>query len=161
MRALRRLLLAGISLLLVITPAVASDAFQKSVAVAESFVPIGLLLAQGTDTPLEIAAFGGAVLLQTVPNVAMFMAERAGRADLTRALRWTNFGIDCALGAGALGVGVALLAGAFGSEADLRMLGGLYLSLAVPIGVAAFADSVPYDLEATRSPAPAAASEAP
>lgn len=112
MTGTRRLIRAALFSLLVLTAplAAASDTFQRSVAVAQAFVPMGLLLAQGTDTPLEIAAFGGAALLQSAPNVLMLMAERAAMPQLTRTLRLVNFGIDCAIGAGALGAGVAAYA---------------------------------------------------
>ena len=123
------------------------DTFQKSISVAESFVSLGLLFVQGTDTPLELAAFAGTFALQTVPNIMMLLGERAGAPQFTRIMRWTNFGVDCAIGAGAIGVGIAYLAGAFGPGADLRMLGGLYLALSIPAAVAAYADTVPYAVE--------------
>ena len=142
--------LVVIALVVLVLPAPVSaspDAFQRTVATTETFMPLGLLLIQGTDTPLELAAFAGSLVLQTAPNVIMLLAEQRDLARATTVLRWTNFGIDCAIGAGALGVGIAYLAGAFGPGADLRMLGGLYLALSIPAAVAAFADTVPYAVE--------------
>ena len=130
------------------------DAFQKVVAVSEAFVPLVLLLAQGTDTPLEVGAFAGSVILQTIPNAMMVLAEGADLGQLTRIMRWINFGLDCGIAVGALGIGTAYFTGAFGAGADLRMTGGLYLALSIPAAVAAYADSIPYAIEpaAARQP---------
>ncbi|MCK4515274.1 MAG: hypothetical protein KAU31_08450, partial [Spirochaetaceae bacterium] len=60
---------------LAVIPAVASDRVQRTVAIAESFVPLAFLLMQGTDTPFELAVVGGSVVLHTVPNTLMLIGE--------------------------------------------------------------------------------------
>jgi hypothetical protein len=137
----------------VATPsAFTADRIQRSVAVVEAFVPVALLLMQGTDTPFELGVLGGSVLLQTVPNVLMLIGESTERAEFTRIVRWANFGIDSGIAAGLFGVGIAYLAGAFGPDPDVRSRGGYYLALSLPAGVAAFVDFLPYTVESrTRS----------
>lgn len=135
-----------------VSPASASDRIQRTVSVVESLVPLALLLAQGTDNPFELAVVGGGVVLLTVPNVLMLIGEATARANLTRITRWANFGIDSAVAAGLLGVGVAYLAGAFGPQADLRAKGGIYLALSIPAAVAAFVDFLPYSVELVAGP---------
>lgn len=111
-------------ILLLATPQLmSSERLQRSVAAVEALVPLALLLAQGTDTPFELAVVGGSVLLQTVPNVLMLVGEATARPQFTRITRWTNFGIDSAIAGGLFGVGIAYLAGAFGQEADIRAQG--------------------------------------
>ena len=142
-------------LVLAISPVIAADRVGRTVSVAEAFVPLALLLMQGTDTPFELAVVGGSVVLHTVPNALMLIGEATGRAELTRIMRWANFGIDSAMATGLLGVGIAHLAGAFGPEADLRAQGGVYLALSIPAAVAAFVDFLPYSVEAEARPADA------
>jgi len=150
--AARAIFLIVTLLLLAICPVIASDRVQRTVSTVESFVPLALLLTQGADTQFELAVVGASLGLQTVPNVLMLIGEATGRAELTRITRWANFGIDSAVAAGLVGVGIAYLAGAFGTEADLRSQGGVYLALSIPAAVAAFADFVPYTVEsAARS----------
>ena len=150
-RPLQLLLLILLIGLPALRNAFSADRIQRSVAAAEAFVPVALLLTQGTETPLELGVLGGSVLLQTVPNVLMLIGESAARSELTRIVRWLNFGIDSGLAAGLLGVGIAYLAGAFGPEADVRSRGGFYLALSLPAGVAAFVDFLPYSIEPRRS----------
>ncbi len=138
-----------------VIPAVASERVQRTVSIAESFIPLAFLLVQGTDTPFELAVVGGSVVLHTVPNALMLIGEATGRAELTRITRWANFGIDSAMAGGLLGVGIAYLAGAFGPEADLRAQGGIYLALSIPAAVAAFVDFLPYSVESAARPADA------
>ncbi len=140
-------------LVLAISPVIAADRVGRTVSVAEAFVPLALLLMQGTDTPFELAVVGGSVVLHTVPNALMLIGEATGRAELTRITRWANFGIDSAMATGLLGVGIAHLAGAFGPEADLRAQGGVYLALSIPAAVAAFVDFLPYSVESAGRPA--------
>ncbi|MBU8912657.1 MAG: hypothetical protein KOO61_01455 [Spirochaetales bacterium] len=149
----RKTLLFLTLLVFVIYPAIASERVQRTVSAAESFLPLAFLLIQGTDTPFELAVVGGSVMLQTVPNVLMLIAEATERPELTRITRWANFGIDSAIATGLLGVGIAYFAGAFGPEADLRARGGLYLALSIPAGVAAFVDFLPYSVESAGRPA--------
>ena len=125
-----------------------ADRINRSVAAAEAFVPAALLLFQGTDTPFELAVFGGSVALQTIPNVVMLIGEASGRPGLTRWSRWINFGIDAGLTGGLIGVGIAHFAGAFGQASDVRSLGAYYLALSLPAAIAAFADFFPFSVEA-------------
>lgn len=133
-------------------PVVASETLQRSVAVAESLIPVALLGLQGTDTPFEYSMFLLSAGLQTAPNVLMLYAESSGRSDLTRISRWVNFGVDSALAAGLFGVGIAYLAGAFGAETDTRSRGGFYLAMSIPAAVAAYVDFLPYSVEGPADP---------
>ncbi len=151
--ALRAALLIFTLLAFVIFPAIAADRVQRTVSIVESFVPLALLLMQGTDSAFELAVAGGSVVLHTVPNVVMLIGEATARAELTRLTRWANFGIDSATAVGLFGVGIAYLAGAFGPEADLRAQGGIYLALSIPAAVAAYADFLPYSIESAGRPA--------
>ncbi len=149
----RTALLIFTLLVFVIMPAIAADRIQRTVSIAESFVPLALLLMQGTDTTFELAVVGGSMVLHTIPNVLMLIGEATARAELTRLTRWANFGIDGATALGLFGVGIAYLAGAFGPEADLRAQGGIYLALSIPAAVAAFVDFLPYSVESATRPA--------
>lgn len=141
--------------MLVLSPSlVAFEQVQKSIAFAESFVPLVLLLGQGADDPFELAVFASGVALYSAPNALMLYAEETGRPSLTRVMRWVNFGVDAASAAGLLGFGVAYLAGAFGPGPDTRSRGGAYLALSIPAGIAAFADFFPYSVEHEESTPP-------
>jgi len=130
-----------------------SDGLQRTIAVAETTLPLAFLGLQGTDTTFDYAVFLASIGLNTVPNVVMLVGEATGRSSLTRYSRWFNFGVDAAAAAGLLGVGIAYLAGAFGDGADTRGRGALYLGMSIPAGVAAFSDFLPYAVEANASPA--------
>lgn len=125
----------------------AADRIQRSIAAIEAFTPVAFLLTQGTETPFELLVFGASVGLHTIPNTVLLLGEASGRAKLTRTVRWINFGIDAATAAGLVGVGITYLSGGFGPAADLRLLGGAYLALSLPAGIAAFADFLPYSIE--------------
>lgn len=139
----------------------AADRVQRSIAAAEALTPVAFLLTQGTGTPFELLVFGASVGLHSIPNAMLLLGEASGRAKLTRTMRWINFGIDAATAVGLVGVGITYLAGGFGPAADLRSLGGAYLALSLPAGIAAFADFLPYSLEAglPAGEAPAAPAE--
>jgi hypothetical protein len=149
-----RRLLAAVVLVLLLLPAgpvSGDDSVSRAVATVEAFVPLAFLVAQGTDTGFEFAVFSASVGLHTVPNVLMLYAERTERPQLTAATRWFNFGVDSATAAGLLGAGIAYLAGAFGPESDTRSRGGVYLALAIPAAVAAYADFLPLAVGFRRS----------
>jgi hypothetical protein len=157
-RTLHVLVLVALIFFLTIPSAFSADRIQRSVAVAEAFVPVALLITQGTDTPFELGVFGASVVLQSVPNVLMLIGESTMRPELTRIARWANFGIDSSIAAGLFGVGIAYLAGAFGPDADIRSRGGFYLALSLPAAVAAFVDFLPYSVESRPRSEPATAS---
>lgn len=141
------------SFLAVSSPVFAYDELQRSFAVVETLVPVALVFAQGADNLPEFAAFAGSLLLLSTPNVAMLLSEAAGLGGLTRTLRDVNFWIDAVAAVGSLGIGIAMWAGVFGTEPDIRGQGAIYVGLSLPLAFGALIDTIPFAVE----PAPVVA----
>lgn len=127
-------------------PARALDRFLRVVAVAEAIAPVGLLVTQGIDTPLEAGVLGGAVALHTLPNIVLLVAQANDDARLTRTMRLVSAGAGFATAAGSLGMGIALELDAF-PDASWTSNAGFFAATAVPALFAALVDLVPYSLE--------------
>lgn len=143
---LRLTLWALVLLLACVAPAASQDQFLRGVALTEAVSPVGLLLLQGVDDPLEASLLGGAVLLHTVPSAVLLVAESSGNAELTRIARLAGAGAGFFTAAGTLATGVAVLAGAF-PELGWQPYAGSLMAVSVPALFAGFVDLVPYAVE--------------
>ena len=148
-----------VALLAILTVAVshagAQDRFLRTVALMEALAPVGIVFVQGIDDPIEAGFLGAAVLLHSVPNIVLLLAESSGNAALTRLSRRVGAGAGLSMSAAALGFGTSILLGAFpGSRWSPHA--GSVLALSVPTLFAGLVDLLPYSIEARLSE-PAAA----
>lgn len=132
-------------------PLAAQDALLRAVALTEAVAPVGVLLVQGVDDPFEAGMLGGALLLHTVPNIVLLLAEAGSSADLTTIARWTSASAGFATAAASAGFGIALLAGAFPDHA-LEPYAGSFIAISLPALFAGFIDLIPYAIELPASP---------
>lgn len=98
-----------VALLAILTVAVshagAQDRFLRTVALMEALAPVGIVFVQGIDDPIEAGFLGAAVLLHSVPNIVLLLAESSGNAALTRLSRRVGAGAGLSMSAAALGFG--------------------------------------------------------
>lgn len=134
-------------LLFVTSPVFSLDRFLRLVATAEAIAPAALLFTQGVDTPLEAGILGGAVVLHTLPNIVLLVAEGRGDGLLTRLARSVSAGAGLGTAGAGLGAAVALEAGLFEVE-EWRAYAPSLAATAVPALFAGLVDLVPYSVEA-------------
>ncbi len=127
----------------------AQDALLRTIACAEAVAPIAILLVQGVDSPAEAGVLGGSVLLFSVPNLVLMIAEANGNAPATRISRLSSAGVGLAAAAGSLGIGAAVMFGAF-PELGLEPYAGSILAISVPALLAGLVDLVPYAIESAE-----------
>ena len=134
-------------------PAAAQDTLLRSVAWVEALSPAGVLLVQGAESGIEIAMLGGALLLFTAPNVALFFLEADGNAEGVRISRLISAGAGIVTSAAALGLGIAASLGVLDGW-GLTPYAGSLMAISVPTLFAGLIDLIAYSVESELPPAP-------
>lgn len=132
------------------TTASGQDRFLRTVSIAETVAPLGLLLVQGIDDGTEAALLTGAILLHSTPSALLLIAESAGNAPMTRLFRLVSSGAAATSAAVSLGMGIAVFAGAF-PELGWREYAPSLMAASVPALFAALVDLLPYAIEGSQS----------